>query len=63
MLVETVKRSTADDPSPMDVDTMGTRSTVPTLDLGTHALSRAELLMHTFIPQNTLALPTRWDQA
>lgn len=61
MLIETVNRNTADDPQPMDVDTMGMGSTVPTLDLGTDALSRAELFRRAFVPQTTLAVPIGWD--
>lgn len=61
MLVQTVQRTTADDPTPMDVDTMGMGSTVPTLDLGEDALSRAELFRRAFVPQTTLAVPTGWD--
>lgn len=61
MLLDTVQRSTADDPTPMDVDNFGTSATVPTLDLGTDAISRAELFRRAFIPQTTLAVPTGWD--
>ena len=61
LLVETVQRTTADDPSPMDVDNMGTGATVPTLNLGTDALSKEELFRRAFVPQTTLAVPTGRD--
>lgn len=61
MLMQTVAKTSADDPVPMETDGFGSARVVPTLVLSADALSANELYKRAFVPQTTLAVVTGWD--